>query len=166
MKLVRMWNRLGIPSQIANLMGPRWGPPGSCQPQMGPMYLAIRDVFAKGLIIALNSTATSNQSAWRWWGMIMANTDIFRPWLRPLAMHGRHPTRDTHYRAAIEKVNESNIIFSGESGKVMGKHQLSYAKKPGQQNPESGTSPLPHTSYWFMSQSCSALAMLQPDRAG
>ena len=24
-------------SQIARLMGPTWGPPGSCQPQMGPM---------------------------------------------------------------------------------------------------------------------------------
>ena len=24
-------------SQIANFMGPTWGPPGSCQPQMGPM---------------------------------------------------------------------------------------------------------------------------------
>ena len=24
-------------TQIAKLMGPTWGPPGSCQPQMGPM---------------------------------------------------------------------------------------------------------------------------------
>ena len=24
-------------SQIANFMGPMWGPPGSCRPQMGPM---------------------------------------------------------------------------------------------------------------------------------
>ena len=24
-------------SQIANIMGPTWGPPGSCRPQMGPM---------------------------------------------------------------------------------------------------------------------------------
>ena len=24
-------------SQIANFMGPTWGPPGSCRPQMGPM---------------------------------------------------------------------------------------------------------------------------------
>ena len=23
--------------QIAKFMGPTWGPPGSCQPQMGPM---------------------------------------------------------------------------------------------------------------------------------
>ena len=26
-------------------MGPPWGPPGSCRPQMGPMNLAIRDTF-------------------------------------------------------------------------------------------------------------------------
>ena len=27
----------GIYTQIAKFMGPTWGPPGSCQPQMGPM---------------------------------------------------------------------------------------------------------------------------------
>ena len=30
-------------TQIARFMGPTWGPPGSCRPQMGPMYLAIRE---------------------------------------------------------------------------------------------------------------------------
>ena len=25
-----------VPSQIAKFMGPTWGPPGSCRPQMGP----------------------------------------------------------------------------------------------------------------------------------
>ena len=28
---------LGSLTQIANFMGPTWGPPGSCRPQMGPM---------------------------------------------------------------------------------------------------------------------------------
>ena len=28
---------LGITSQIAKFMGPTWGPPGSCRPQVGPM---------------------------------------------------------------------------------------------------------------------------------
>ena len=32
-------------SQIAKFMGPTWGPLGSCQPQMGPMNLAVRDVM-------------------------------------------------------------------------------------------------------------------------
>ena len=37
-------------SQIAKFMGPTWGPPGSCRPQMGPMLagpvnLAIRAAF-------------------------------------------------------------------------------------------------------------------------
>ena len=36
-----------IPPQIARFMGPTWGPPGSCRPQMGPhvgpMNLAIGD---------------------------------------------------------------------------------------------------------------------------
>ena len=27
-----------IKSQIARFMGPTWGPPGSCRPQMGPRY--------------------------------------------------------------------------------------------------------------------------------
>ena len=30
-------NTQGFISQIANFMGPTWGPPGSCRPQMGPM---------------------------------------------------------------------------------------------------------------------------------
>ena len=30
-------NDNGKPSQIAKFMVPTWGPPGSCQPQMGPM---------------------------------------------------------------------------------------------------------------------------------
>ena len=29
-------------TQIAKFMGPTWGPPGSCWPQMGPMNLVIR----------------------------------------------------------------------------------------------------------------------------
>ena len=29
--------------KIARLMGPAWGPPGSCRPQVGPMNLAILD---------------------------------------------------------------------------------------------------------------------------
>ena len=29
--------RWGLYSQIARFMGPTWGPPGSCRPQMGPM---------------------------------------------------------------------------------------------------------------------------------
>ena len=33
-----------IASHIAKFMGPTWGPPGFCQPQMGPMNLAIRDL--------------------------------------------------------------------------------------------------------------------------
>ena len=31
----RIWRR--IYAQIAKFMGPTWGPPGSCRPQMGPM---------------------------------------------------------------------------------------------------------------------------------
>ena len=30
-------NRFGISTLIARFMGPTWGPPGSCQPQMDPM---------------------------------------------------------------------------------------------------------------------------------
>ena len=29
--------KYSIPTQIANFMGPTWGPPGSCRPQMGHM---------------------------------------------------------------------------------------------------------------------------------
>ena len=35
----RPWQCLNIQSQIAKFMRPTWGPPGSCQPQMGPMLV-------------------------------------------------------------------------------------------------------------------------------
>ena len=38
---------LWTPAQIARFMGPTWGPPGSCRPQVGPMlapHLAIREI--------------------------------------------------------------------------------------------------------------------------
>ena len=34
--LIRLIRRFNI-TQIAKYMGPTWGPPGSCRPQMGPM---------------------------------------------------------------------------------------------------------------------------------
>ena len=36
-------------SQIAKFMGPTWGPPRSCRPQMGPMNLAIRGIAEQGV---------------------------------------------------------------------------------------------------------------------
>ena len=46
MQLMMMASRHGNTSQIAKFMGPTWGPPGSCRPQMGsmlaPMNLALR----------------------------------------------------------------------------------------------------------------------------
>ena len=41
-KLIWSTFRKGNLTQIAKFMGPTWGPPGSCRPQMGPMNLAIR----------------------------------------------------------------------------------------------------------------------------
>ena len=35
--ICHLWIPLTKRSQIARFMGPTWGPPGSCQPQMGPM---------------------------------------------------------------------------------------------------------------------------------
>ena len=36
--LIRLWvSVMPILTQIANLMGPTWSPPGSCRPPMGPM---------------------------------------------------------------------------------------------------------------------------------
>ena len=30
-----------LTTQIAKFMGPTWGPPGSCRPQMGPMNIPV-----------------------------------------------------------------------------------------------------------------------------
>ena len=55
LKNVVIW----ITSQIAMLMGPTWGPPGSCRPQVvGPMNLAIRNEFLKNNIVIAKQIAT------------------------------------------------------------------------------------------------------------
>ena len=35
--MVTVFSKFYFKSQIAKFMGPTWGPPGSCRPQMGPM---------------------------------------------------------------------------------------------------------------------------------
>ena len=51
-------------SQIAKFMGPTWGPPGSCRPQMGPMLAPW---------ILLSGIVPSNESSDVW-----ANADLRR----------------------------------------------------------------------------------------
>ena len=44
------------PSQIAMFMGPTWGPPGFCRPQMGPMlapWTLLSGIFSKAASLAL-----------------------------------------------------------------------------------------------------------------
>ena len=36
-EIILNWSE-SIPIQMAKFMGPTWGPPGSCRPQMGPMF--------------------------------------------------------------------------------------------------------------------------------
>ena len=37
--LLILWSSLEVLTQIAKFMGPTWGPPGSCQSQVGPMLV-------------------------------------------------------------------------------------------------------------------------------
>ena len=49
-------------------MGPTWGPPGSCRPQMGPMYLALRDYISQHI----SAYKREIQRKWKY-----RNVDIF-----------------------------------------------------------------------------------------
>ena len=49
--------------QIAKFMGPTWGPPGSCWPQIGPMNLAIRVDIPRFPLIA--------ETAWSCYHMVL-----------------------------------------------------------------------------------------------
>ena len=61
-------------SQIAKFMGPTWGPPGSCRPQMGPMLapmnLAIRVSYVKivrfATSLGISAMSLLNTGSWRW----------------------------------------------------------------------------------------------------
>ena len=52
-------------SQIAKFMGPTWGPPGSCRPQMGPMLAPriVQSGFFPGALLFL-STQTNFVENW------------------------------------------------------------------------------------------------------
>ena len=65
-----------LTTQIAKFMGPTWGPPESCRPQMGPMNIAIREMYP-----------LQWQQAWQRWRnqakntksmMTSSNGNIFR----------------------------------------------------------------------------------------
>ena len=49
-------------TQIAKLMGPIWGPPGSCRPQMGPM-LAPWTLLSGYLILPIRSALPNRSTA-------------------------------------------------------------------------------------------------------
>ena len=57
-------------TQIAKLMGPTWGPPGCCQPQMGPMLASWTLLSGKPLDEPTMTQSTNelmhHQSSWSW----------------------------------------------------------------------------------------------------
>ena len=48
-----------IITQIAKFMGPTWGPPGTCRPQMGPMLAPWTLLSGKALWVRYNPLASS-----------------------------------------------------------------------------------------------------------
>ena len=73
------------------------------------------------------------------------------------------PNKGHHYPAVIGKVNDSNILFLQNLGKLWVSTNYPMQNLPVQWNPGPV---LLHTSYWFMFQSYPALVMLHPDIAG
>ena len=67
------WWRL---PQIAKFMGPTWGPPGSCRPQMGPMDLVIR-----GLLYRMRA----GPNDWHWSRERFQLCNISRSFDKPLS---------------------------------------------------------------------------------
>ena len=51
-KCIFMWNiicdKFKLTTEIAKFMGPKWGPPGSCWPQMGPIMAPWTLLLGKG----------------------------------------------------------------------------------------------------------------------
>ena len=70
------WNRSNLGSQIAKFMGPTWGPPGSCRPQLGPMldpWTLLSAVFKHHFE---NAWKEWPQSCTAWWRYPRANSRI------------------------------------------------------------------------------------------
>ena len=57
------WPYLNLCVQIAKFMGPTWGPPGSCRPQMGPLLAPW--ILLSGWVIVVKVTAVSLTAGFR-----------------------------------------------------------------------------------------------------
>ena len=69
-----------LTTQIAKFMGPTWGPPGSCWPQMGPMLVQWTLLSGKRLRSILTRLIISGQNCVHWW------TGIFADMSKPLVL--------------------------------------------------------------------------------
>ena len=54
-------------SHTTKFMGPTWGPPGSCRPQMGPMNFAIRGVRSQRALHQCEAISGRPSSQWCEW---------------------------------------------------------------------------------------------------
>ena len=57
-------------SQIARFMGPTWGPPGSCRPQMGPMLAPW--TLLSGIVGPIGGSSLEDMSSTRFLGLVVA----------------------------------------------------------------------------------------------
>ena len=92
------WTLLLGYSEIARFMGPTWGPPGSCWPQMAPYWpheLCCQGVYSFG------------------WGSRMI-TLMQAKW--PLRLNGRYKTTTQHY---------SNVTMSAKASQITGMSTVS-----------------------------------------
>ena len=59
------WTRT---AQIAKVMGPKWGPPGSCRPQMGPMLAPW--TLLSGCIYVVRNLLHPHKFTNQWWNSL------------------------------------------------------------------------------------------------
>ena len=99
-RLFNMWQACGNSTQIAKFMGPTWGPPGSCQPLMGPklapwtLLLGLWCLICENLNDTLDESSSTGQImssliAWYMgptWGQTGANRTQVGPMLVPWSL--------------------------------------------------------------------------------
>ena len=94
-----------LTSQIAKFMGPTWGPPGSCRPQMGPMLAPWILLSGIGQVIP------------RGWTDANSNDDLLPEPMMGRSKDGYRRNQEVHYNDVImgamaSQITSLTIVYS------------------------------------------------------
>ena len=98
-----------VTSQIAKFMGPTWGPPGSCRPQMGPMLAPW--TLLSGMI--LHTTNNDDKNSWTDCDvMIWKHYAVLTLWKEKPSVTGGFPSQRANNTESVSMSWHHHLVVS------------------------------------------------------